>query len=148
VVWPRPLTGHIPLASRLLLIAEAEMIKGLLENYSSESTGLWRACAYAGRSLQPVRPLNDLLLALSHCSAGRERDTSLFLCIDIHRESLVALRRSSIHLPTRRRSSFPAFPARSKPFCPVDQSGLDCITTMGSLPRLLITCACSCSVTS
>lgn len=100
----------MPLASRLLLIAEAEMMKGLVENYSSKSTGLRRACAYAGRSLQLVRPRSDLLLVLSHCSAGRERDTSLFLCIDIHRESLVALRRSSIHLPTRRRSSFPASP--------------------------------------
>lgn len=136
----------MPLASRLLLIAEAEMVQGLIENYLSESTGFRRACAYAGRSVRLVRPRNDLLLALSHYSTGRERDTSLFACIDIHRESLVALRRSSIHLPTRRRSSLSAFPARSKPFCLVDQSGLYCITTMGSLPRLLITCTCSCSV--
>lgn len=97
-------------SSRLLLIAEAEMIKGLVENYSSESTGLRRACAYAGRSPQLVRPRNDLLLALSHYLAGRERDTSLFLCIDIHRESLVALRRSKhtpSHTPEKFLSCFP-----------------------------------------
>lgn len=67
----------MPLASRLLLIVEAEIVNGLTENYLSEWTGFRRACAYAGRSVLLLRPRNELL-ALSHYSTSRERDTSLF----------------------------------------------------------------------
>lgn len=126
----------MPLASRLLLIAEAEIVKGLTENYLSEWNGFRRACAYAGRSVLLLRPRNDLLLALSHYSTGRERDTSLFFFFF----ALMSIGTLSSHYEDPA-YTFPharevpsAFPARNKPFCLVDQSGHHCITTMGSPP--------------